>query len=404
MSLDVVEAKRMGTAGPMLYTSVGEVLTRYELDVDTATLTQKESISFLDTVQYACPHPSGKFLYVISSYRAPVGASGTGHHLTTLAVAHDGRLEQVGQPRALPWRPLHLSVDASGRFALVAYNDPSTVTVHRILAEGAVGAEVDQDERLDFGSFAHQVLVAPSNRAVIVAARGYNSTPLKAEVPGSLRVFAFDEGRLAAKAVVAPNGGFGFGPRHLDFHPNHRWAYVSLERQSTLQLFELSKDGSLSASPSSSTCYLADPANEQPRQLGGTVHVHPTGRFVYAVNRADNRKEIEGKLVFAGGENTLVTFAIDSQTGEPTIIQRIATRTMHVRTFAISPCGSLLIAAGILPMWVKTGADLEFVPAALSIFRIRQDDGRLDFVRRYDVDAGVKPQWWMGVMTPCRPQ
>ncbi len=35
--------------------------------------------------------------------------------------------------------------------------------------------------------------------------------------------------------------------------------------------------------------------------------------------------------------------------------------------------------------------------AKLSLFRIAED-GRLDFVRAYDVDVGDKTMWWMGIV------
>jgi hypothetical protein len=37
------------------------------------------------------------------------------------------------------------------------------------------------------------------------------------------------------------------------------------------------------------------------------------------------------------------------------------------------------------------------VPASLAMFRIR-DDGKLDFVRKYDVDVGDKTMFWMGMV------
>jgi 6-phosphogluconolactonase len=37
------------------------------------------------------------------------------------------------------------------------------------------------------------------------------------------------------------------------------------------------------------------------------------------------------------------------------------------------------------------------VPAGLSLFRIA-DDGKLTFVRKYDIDIAGKPMWWMGMV------
>ena len=37
------------------------------------------------------------------------------------------------------------------------------------------------------------------------------------------------------------------------------------------------------------------------------------------------------------------------------------------------------------------------VPACLSLFRI-STDGKLDFVRKYDVDVGNNTMFWMGMV------
>jgi 6-phosphogluconolactonase (cycloisomerase 2 family) len=50
-------------------------------------------------------------------------------------------------------------------------------------------------------------------------------------------VFSFKDGQLANRGSIAPNGGYGFGPRNLDFHPGLPLVYVSLERQNRLDVY-----------------------------------------------------------------------------------------------------------------------------------------------------------------------
>ena len=88
--------------------------------------------------------------------------------------------------------------------------------------------------------------------------------------------------------------------------------------------------------------------------------------------------------MFVGGENNLAVFAIDPESGEPTVIQHADTHGIHCRNFHIDPSGRLLVAAHITGLPLRDGS---FVPACLSVFRIG-DDGRLDFVRKYDVEVG----------------
>jgi 6-phosphogluconolactonase len=127
------------------------------------------------------------------------------------------------------------------------------------------------------------------------------------------------------------------------------------------------------------------------------VHVHPNGRFVFGVNRANETENFEGKPVFVGAQNTLAVFAIDPATGEPTPIQHVDTRGIHCRTFHIDPSGRMLVAAHNMALDVGDGAGVRTVPACLSVFRIGSD-GRLDYVRKYDIDVGNKLMFWMGMV------
>jgi len=90
-------------------------------------------------------------------------------------------------------------------------------------------------------------------------------------------------------------------------------------------------------------------------------------------------------------------FAIDPITGEPRAIQHADTHGFHPRTFHIDPSGRLLVAAHILPQLVRSGDAVANVPACLSLFRIA-DDGRLTFVRKYDVEVGSDSMFWMGMV------
>ena len=58
-----------------------------------------------------------------------------------------GALTPHGETVKLPSRPIHASVDLSGQYLLIAYNDPSGLTVHRINADGTIGERVNQPDR-----------------------------------------------------------------------------------------------------------------------------------------------------------------------------------------------------------------------------------------------------------------
>ena len=388
----------------VFYAGVGSELTQYDVDVDGAALIKRGSVRLPASVQYAWQHASKQFLYVVSSNRGPDRAPGTttasagaAHQISAFRVdLNSGALLPHGDAVPLPHRPIHMTTDVTSEHALVAYSVPSGLTVHRLNRDGTVGDAVKQPALLDAGIYAHQIRVAPSNTMAILVTRGHDAAGGKPEEPGALKVFKYRDGELGDEVSIAPGGGYGFGPRHLDFHPTQPWVYVSLERQHKICVFKLDGD-SLSSEPLFSKDTLAEPRNVRRHQMASTVHVHPNGRFVYGAERADATMEVNGKRVFSGGENTIVVYAIDERTGEPTLVQRVETRGMHPRTFAIHPSGRLLIAANKSPVLVQDGSEVRTVPASLDVFRIGTD-GKLTYARKYDIEVGDSSMFWTGLV------
>lgn len=383
----------------VFYQSVGERLTQWDLDVEAATLIARGSVTLPSNVQYVWPHPSGKFLYASTSDAASGNAPNPGkvHRLCALRVDASGALSLHGEPATLPQRPVHHSLDRSGNYALTCYNKQSDLSVHRINADGTVGEEIKQLAELDRGIFAHQIMATPSNRAVIMITRGNPPEKNKAEDPGATKIYGFKDGKLSplANLAVGGRGGLGYGPRHLDFHPTEPWVYVSIETQNELHMHRLQGDG-MTAEPLYKPRTTTKTYDAHTHQAAGGIHVHPNGRTVYVSNRANTTEEFKGQRVLRGGENNIAVFSIDAKSGEPKLIQNADPQSCHVRTFSIDPTGKIMVAASIDGLNVRDGDSVRDVPAALTVFQIA-DDGRLTFVRKYDVQTGGgKFQWWTG--------
>jgi len=376
----------------MYYASVGPLLRIFEVDVDGAQLRERGAVTLPADIQYAWPHPSRRWLYVVSSNGGP-GVPGDKHFANAFAIdPATGNLRPHGEPAALPSRPIHASLDRSGGYLLTAYNDPSGLTVHRIGSDGAIGAPVAQDPDLDTGIYAHQILATPSNRSVVLVTRGNNSTASKPEDPGAIKIFAFDNGKLRNLASIAPWKGFGFGPRHLDFHPIKPWVFVSIERQNKLYVYELNEASGLSRDPIFIEETLSNPKTPA-SQGAGAIHVHANGKFVYLTNRTFPARE-GGREVSQGGEDNLVVYALDQDSGEPKPIQHIDGRGVQLRTFGIDESGRLLVAASIMPMLRSDGMT---VPAGMTVFRIAEE-GTLAFAGKYDIAVGNSQQFWSGMV------
>ncbi len=386
-----------GAAGKtVLYASIGPDLTLYDLDGDA--LIKRITVTVPANIQYAWPHPSRKYVYIVSSNGGP-GVAGDKHYANAFRIDPSGALTPHGQPQMLPARPIHTSVDQAGQYLLIAYNDPSSVTVNRLNADGTIGEPVRQPGKLDTGIYAHQIRAIPSNQTVILITRGNNAEPGKPEDPGAIKTFSFKDGILTNLASIAPGGnGLGFGPRHLDFHPTQPWVFVSIERQSQLQVYKLDPTTGLTREALFVKSTLSDPGTHFP-QAAGPIHVHPNGRFVYQTNRSSPLTDFDGQKVLAGGENSVAVFAVDQTTGEPTLIQNIDGHGVQLRTFGIDPGGRMLVAASVVPIKVRDGSRVGTLSAGLSVYRVG-GDGKLDFARKYDVEAtNQNQQFWSGMVT-----
>src|SRR5215472_63930 len=135
----------------VFYASVGPLLKIFDVDVEAAELRQRGAVSVAANIQYAWPHPSRRYLYVVSSNGGP-GIPGDKHFANAFAIdPTNGELSSHGKPAALSSRPIHTSVDRSGTYLLIAYNDPSGFSVHRLAGDGTIAAPVPQPANLDTG-------------------------------------------------------------------------------------------------------------------------------------------------------------------------------------------------------------------------------------------------------------
>lgn len=110
----------------VLYQSVGEQLTHYDVDVEAATLTRRASIAMPSNVQYVWPyvthvaHDAKKYLSVTTSDAASGNTPNPGqvHRLCAVRVGADGALALHGEPQPLPSRPIHHCVDRAGAYVV----------------------------------------------------------------------------------------------------------------------------------------------------------------------------------------------------------------------------------------------------------------------------------------------
>ena len=383
-----------------VYFSSGARLSWARVDDGNGQVTVLDSVMAPDNVQYGVADAAGRYLYLATSDGGPGLPPGVRNQLSCWAIdADSGALTPHGAPQALPSRPLHLSMAADGGHLLLAFHQPAAFDVYRIAADGSVGSAVPQDAAIDPGVFPHQIRATPGDGTVLVCARGNEAQPSASAPaqPGALLTFRYVDGQLSPLARHTPPDGLG--PRGLAWHPNGRWAYVAFELGNQLGQYAL-VDGAIRGAPEYLTSTLADPdsCGPGPAQRAGAIQLHPNGRTLYVTNRADQTTLVDGTVRFAGGENNIAVFRLDETSGQPGLLQHIATEGIEPRTMAISPDGRVLIVGNQTAIMVDANdrkGPYEISPC-ITIFHI-QEDGKLILANRFDCPV-TAPLIWMSII------
>ena len=298
----------------------------YRFDSATGDLALAQAIPDVVNPTFLALHPTGRFLYAVNEVLEWEGEASGG--VTAFAVdPTNGNLTALGTRPTQGGDPCHLSVDRTGKYVLVANYGGGSVAMFPIQPDGSlgefsdfkqhVGSSVDPDRQRE--PHAHSITVDPTNRFAMVADLGQDKIVVYRLDLGSGKLLPSDP------PFVSTNPGAG--PRHFDFHPSGRFAYVIDELDLTLSAYEYdSSRGTLRAIQTESTL----PVGAERQGSTADVHVHPSGRFVYGSNR---------------GHDSIVVYAIDQGTGRLTYIENQSTGGRTPRNFAIDPTGAFLLAA-----------------------------------------------------------
>lgn len=271
-------------------------------------------------------HPGGRFVYAVNELTEYEGRpSGA---VSAFAVDRErGTLTLLNRRASHGGAPCYVTVDRTGRFALVANYVGGSVAVLPIGPDGALGeasAIVQHqgrgaDPERQAAPHAHCVLLDPANRFALVADLGVDR----------IFVYRFDDraGTLAPAPtpwVALPPGA---GPRHLAFHPNGRFLYVVNELDATLGVFRY--DAAVGGlAPVQRIPILRERVAAV--NAAADLHVAPSGRFLYTSVR---------------GDDSVNVFAIDPAAGTLAPVQRIGTGGHWPRNFALDPLGGMLLVA-----------------------------------------------------------
>jgi len=270
-------------------------------------------------------HPTKKYLYAVGEMGS---ADQKGGAVSAFTISpKDGKLTLINQSSTVGAGPCHVSVDKTGKMAMIANYGGGSVAGYSILDNGGLSEAktfvqhegTGPDPKRQAGPHAHSMNVSPDNRYGFACDLGLDKVFIYKLDP------AAGQFKAEGYGTVPP----GSGPRHFAFHPNGKFAFVNNEMLMTVTTFAYDADkGSLTEVETVSTLPAAD------RSLKGlstaeTV-AHPNGKFVYVSNRT---------------HDTIAVFTCDPSTGKLTLIQNAYAEGQIPRNFCLDPSGQWMIVA-----------------------------------------------------------
>lgn len=288
-----------------------------QFDSVKGTLTKPTLVAKYEKPGFLALHPEKPILYAV----------GAGNKVAAFMIANDHSLTLINEVDSGGNGPCHLVVDAKGQTLAVAnYGDGSVVTL-RLDANGKIGELISNMKNKGSGpnaarqksAHAHGVYFSKSNNLLFAPDLGTDETLIYRFNPETSEITPDDPAAFKAHP--------GAGPRHMDFSPDEKHAYIINELTNTVTVtvaeFD-SETGSLTEIQTLPTL----PEDFKDANKTAEIEVHPNGNFVYGSNR---------------GHNSIVVYKRDPKTGKLTYLQHAPCGGEFPRHFAIDPSGKWLL-------------------------------------------------------------
>lgn len=219
--------------------------------------------------------------------------------------------------------PCHINIDHSGKHVIVSNYLGGSLSVFNTTADGGLDVNSRSISFMGKGldpvrqekSHIHFSTFTPDKKYLLVDDLGTDKIH-------KFNVNENDSSYISIGTPASFSVEAGLGPRHLEFHPNGKYAYLITELGGDVLAFDYN-EGNLHLKQT----IKADTLNARG---SADIHISPDGKFVYASNRLKG----DGIAIFAVKENDGTLTKVGYQATEK-----------HPRNFAITPNGKFLLVA-----------------------------------------------------------
>lgn len=276
----------------------------FSYDENNLQLNEIQRLAGHTNPNFLAIHPTAPYLYAVNE---TIDDQGNNKGLVTAFSIKEetGELNFLNKQSTMGKHPCHVSVLPGGSHVVVANYNSGNVTLLPVESDGSPGTATSVFQHEGSGPVqsrqaaphAHSVFPFPDGEYVFSADLGIDKVMI-------YRVDRKNGELIPNEAAPWAEMPPGSGPRHLDFHPDGRWIYVINELNSTVTLLDFNQNtGEVSVLESITTL----PPGWEGNNSCADIHVHPSGKFLYASNRGHNsialfRIEKDGRIKPSGHE------------------------------------------------------------------------------------------------------
>jgi 6-phosphogluconolactonase len=278
---------------------------------------QTENPSFLAI------HPSKKFLYCVNELADSIN----GGYISAFEIAIDKKsLSFINKVPSMGTWPCHISIDNSGKFIMNANYGNGVVALFSINPTGGLSEAKSMHQHLPKATDGHEVKA----HAHMILQDKYNQNVYSSDLgTDMIWVYKLDTlKQILVPATIHIPTQRNSGPRHFEFHPKQPWVYVINELNGTIEAFN--SKASFGYWDRFQTVSTLEPGQSDTASCAD-IHISPSGKYLYASNRAR--------------VNNIAMYQINQQSGELKLIGHHLSGGKTPRNFVIDPSGNYMLVA-----------------------------------------------------------
>jgi 6-phosphogluconolactonase len=288
------------------------------LDTENATLSEPTLVAELENPTYVTISENNNYLFAVKKEGDQGGAASYSIN------QESGELKFLNSQLEAGASPCHISVNQGNNLVVTANYHKGTVDlftadsnngnifsiVSSVQHEGT-GPNQERQEK----PHTHYSGYTPDEKYVVVVDLGID------------KILTYEVKNELLEEVQSLSVKPGSGPRHIEFHPNGKIAYVMTELSSEVIVLSYNQDnGQFTELQSISTIPVSFTENNQ----GAAIHISSDAQFVYVSNR---------------GHNSIAVFKVEQESGALSFVEHTSTEGDWPRDFMLDPSEKYLVVA-----------------------------------------------------------